>query len=81
MPYETQRRSRGKDPFLINLDDRGTYVVNITPRSLYPGTNWIKRWVGMVKKFDPRTVQHVASRVGICAALHYTQKRINELNN
>jgi len=96
MPYETRGRSRGKDPFIINLDDKRRYVVNITARPIYPGTNCIKGWVDLTTGldgygeekicfpppvFDPRTVQHVASRVGICADLNYTQKRNNELNN
>jgi len=76
MPYETRGRSRGKDPFIINLDDRGRYLVNTTPRPLYPGTNWKEGWVDLrtgldgygeekicfpPPRFDPPTVQHVAS--------------------
>jgi len=65
MPYET-RGSREKDPFVINLDDRRRYLVNITPRPLYSGTNWIEGCVdlrtgldgyGEEKMFSPTEVR------------------------
>lgn len=40
--------SKGTDPFIINLDDKWRYVVNITPQALYPRTHLIGGWV------DPR---------------------------
>jgi NhaP-type Na+/H+ or K+/H+ antiporter len=72
-----QRGSRGIALLIVDLVARRGWVVNTTPRPLYPreipGTHCTGGWVGpravwtcakilAPPRFDPRTVQPVASR-------------------
>jgi hypothetical protein len=70
---KTQRRSRGMDLLFLNLGARWEWVVNTTPRPLYPG-EWLgthgiggseghsgrAMLISLQPEFDPRTVQPVA---------------------